>query len=134
MTDQNSTVDRLGRCRLSNSDQAIADLRATLTNPVRQSQPSTADPRKPALHSVRKNEGEAPGFAALREQLRTADDEEREGIAAYWAAQTGEIAEQCQRIVAQDAEYRKAVAHDLETAHAELIAAMAPPHRWEARR
>ncbi|MEU4399739.1 hypothetical protein [Micromonospora orduensis] len=116
-----------------NTDQAIADLRATLNDPARTSRPSTADPRKPALNAVRKDDAEAPGFAALREQLRAATDEEREGIAAYWAAQTGEIAEKCQRIVAQDAEFRLALQHDLDTARAEWVAAMAPTTRWEAK-
>lgn len=38
------------------TDPAIADLRTALADPSRVRQPSPADPRKPALHSVRKNE------------------------------------------------------------------------------
>ncbi|WP_406083073.1 hypothetical protein OHA01_26195 [Micromonospora zamorensis] len=55
-----------------NTDQAIADLRATLNDPTRTSQPSTADPRKPALHSVERTP--SPLEHALDEVLTAVND------------------------------------------------------------
>jgi len=55
-----------------NTDQAIAGLRATLSDPARASQPSAADPRKPALHSVRQGEG-APDVTSTEDRRLLAE-------------------------------------------------------------
>lgn len=76
----------------------------------------------------------ASGFDRFRVALADATDEQVTATEAYWAGRTGFIAATHRDLVCKEVEFRQAIAHDLETAHAELIAAMAPPHRWEAKR
>ncbi|MBM0277229.1 hypothetical protein [Micromonospora tarensis] len=73
-------------------------------------------------------------FADLRTQLTTATDDVVKATEAYWAALPGEIAKNARHLIDEEIEVWQAVAHDIETAHAALVAAMAPTTRWEATR
>ncbi|PWR13660.1 hypothetical protein DKT68_00780 [Micromonospora acroterricola] len=76
----------------------------------------------------------ANNFADLRAQLTNATDDVVKATEAYWAALPGVIAAKCRHLIDEEIEVRQAVAHDIETAHAALVADMAPPTRWEATR
>ena len=74
----------------------------------------------------------ASGFADLRQQLTTATGEQLAATAAYWAALPGRIAAEHRHLIDEEFEVRQAIRHDIESAHADLLAAMAPPTRWTA--
>lgn len=77
---------------------------------------------------------QADNFADLRLKLDAATDEQLAATRDYWADRTGEIAAEYRRFVSKEIEFRQALAHDIDTAHAALVAAMAPTTRWEATR
>ncbi|WP_030487305.1 hypothetical protein [Micromonospora chokoriensis] len=76
----------------------------------------------------------AAGFDNFRQALADATDEQVTATEAYWADRTGSSAATHRELVCKEVEFRQAVAHDIDTAHAALVSAMAPPTRWEARR
>lgn len=76
----------------------------------------------------------ANGFDNFRVALADATDEQVTATQAYWADRTGFIAATHRDLVDHEIEYRQAVKHDIDSGYAALVAAMAPPTRWEAQR
>ncbi|MCG5460809.1 hypothetical protein MED01_004235 [Micromonospora sp. MED01] len=76
----------------------------------------------------------ANNFADLRQKLHDATPAVLKATEAYWAALPGVIAAKHRHLIGEEIEVRQAVRHDIETAHAALVADMAPTTRWEATR